>query len=60
MSRRAIAADVTRPATIGRMALVQRVVKLAAAALAFALYLWFAAVRYVPAAKARKARQRAR
>jgi hypothetical protein len=42
------------------MALVQRVVKLVAAALAFALYVWFAAVRYVPVVKARKARRPAR
>lgn len=42
------------------MALVRRVVKLVAAALAFVLYVWFAAVRYAPVVKARKARRRVR
>ena len=41
------------------MTLVQRILKLAAATLAFALYVWFAAVRAVPSVKVRKARRRA-
>jgi hypothetical protein len=41
------------------MALVRRVLKLLGAALAFAVYVWFAAVRAVPAVKRRKARRRA-
>jgi hypothetical protein len=39
--------------------LIRRIVKLVAAALAFAVYVWFAAVRNVPRVKARKARRRA-
>jgi hypothetical protein len=42
------------------MALVRRIVKLVAAALAFATYLWFAAVRNAPAVRRRKALRRAR
>lgn len=42
------------------MTLVRRIVKLVAAALAFAVYVWFAAVRNVPRVKARKARRRGR
>ena len=45
MSRRAIEADLTPRGTIEPMALVVRILKLAAALVAFALYLWFAAVR---------------
>jgi hypothetical protein len=45
-------------ATIARMALVRRILKLAGAALAFATYVWFAAVRAVPGIKARKAARR--
>lgn len=41
------------------MTLVRRVVKIAGAALAFATYVWFAAVRNVPQVRARKARKRA-
>jgi hypothetical protein len=40
------------------MTLVRRILKLAAATLAFATYVWFAAVRAVPRVKARKARRR--
>jgi hypothetical protein len=42
------------------VALVRRVLKIAAAALAFVLYVWFAAVRAAPFVKARKARRRSR
>jgi hypothetical protein len=42
------------------LALVRRIVKLVAAALAFAAYVWFAAVRYAPRVKRRKAARRAR
>jgi hypothetical protein len=42
------------------MTRVRRVLKLLGAALAFATYVWFAAVRNVPRVKARKARRRAR
>ena len=42
------------------MTLVRRILKLAGAALAFAVYVWFAAVRNVPHVKARKARRRRR
>jgi hypothetical protein len=42
------------------MAAVRRILKLAAAALAFVLYVWFAAVRHVPTVKRRKAARRAR
>jgi hypothetical protein len=41
------------------MASVRRILKLAAAAFAFLLYVWFAAVRAVPSVKRRKARRRA-
>ncbi len=41
------------------MARVRRILKLMLAALAFATYVWFAAVRYVPLVKARKRRRRA-
>jgi hypothetical protein len=40
------------------MTLVRRILKLAAAALAFATYVWFAAVRAVPRVQAGKARRR--
>jgi hypothetical protein len=40
------------------MTLVRRILKLLAAALAFATYVWIAAVRAVPGVKARKARRR--
>ena len=40
------------------MTLVRRILKLAGAALAFAVYVWIAAVRNVPRVKARKARRR--
>jgi len=42
------------------MTRVRRIVKLIGAALAFVLYVWFAAVRSVPDVKARKARRRVR
>jgi hypothetical protein len=38
--------------------LVRRALKLVAATLAFATYVWIAAVRAVPAVKRRKARRR--
>jgi hypothetical protein len=41
------------------MDLVRRIVKLAAAAVAFVLYVWFAAVRATPAVKRRKEERRA-
>ena len=41
------------------MTRVRRILKLMLAALAFASYVWFAAVRYVPLVKARKRRRRA-
>jgi hypothetical protein len=41
------------------VAFVRRILKLAGAALAFAAYVWFAAVRAVPAVKRRKAARRA-
>ena len=41
------------------MTLVRRVLKLIAAALAFAVYVWFAGVRATPKVKRRKARRRA-
>jgi hypothetical protein len=41
------------------MALVRRILKLAAAALAFVAYVWYAAVRHTPAVKRRKAARRA-
>lgn len=40
------------------MTLVRRILKLAGAALALAVYVWIAAVRNVPRVKARKARRR--
>ena len=39
---------------------VQRILKLVAAALAFFVYVWFAAVRNAPLVKRRKAARRAR
>ena len=42
------------------MTRVRRILKLLGAALAFVVYVWFAAVRHAPAVKARKARRRAR
>ena len=39
---------------------VRRILKLLGAALAFAVYVWFAAVRYTSGVKARKARRRGR
>lgn len=42
------------------MVLVRRIAKLAAALLAFATYVWFAAVRHAPAVKRRKADRRRR
>ena len=42
------------------MTLVRRVLKAAAAALAFAVYVWFEAVRLAPSVKRRKAARRAR
>jgi hypothetical protein len=41
------------------MAQIRRLLKLFAAVLAFALYVWFAAVRALPAVKRRKAARRA-
>jgi hypothetical protein len=41
------------------MALVRRILKLLGAALAFGLYVWFAAVRNVGRVKRRKAARRA-
>jgi hypothetical protein len=41
------------------MAFLRRILKLAAAGLAFAVYVWFAAVRYTPSVKRRKAARRA-
>jgi len=38
---------------------IRRILRLAGAALAFMLYVWFAAVRAVPAVKRRKALRRA-
>jgi hypothetical protein len=40
------------------MALVRRLLKLAGALLAFAAYVWIAAVRAVPTVKRRKARRK--
>ena len=42
------------------MTQVRRILKLLGAALAFAVYVWFAAVRNAPVVKRRKARRRAR
>jgi hypothetical protein len=39
---------------------VRRILKLIGAALAFAVYVWIAAVRYAPGVKARKERRRGR
>jgi hypothetical protein len=44
--------------TIECMAFVRRILKLVGAALAFFTYVWFAAVRHVPAVKRRKAARR--
>jgi hypothetical protein len=41
------------------MDFARRILKLAAAAVGFVLYVWFAAVRATPAVKRRKARRRA-
>lgn len=41
------------------MTLVRRILKLLGATLAFAVYVWFAAVRHAPAARRRKAAKRA-
>jgi hypothetical protein len=41
------------------MARIRRLLRLAAGALAFLLYVWFAAVRFAPRAKRRKARRAA-
>jgi hypothetical protein len=60
MSRRAIEGDVTPRDTIERMTRVRRILKLLGAASAFAVYVWFAAVRYAPVVKARKVRRRTR
>ena len=40
------------------MTLVRRILKLLGAALAFGTYVWFAAVRFAPAVKRRKAARR--
>jgi len=40
--------------------LVRRILKLLGATLAFAVYVWFAAVRLAPSVKRRKAARRAR
>ena len=42
------------------MTLIRRIMKLLGAALAFGVYVWFAAVRNVPRVKARKAARRRR
>ena len=42
------------------MAQVRRILKLIGALFAFAVYVWVAAVRSLPAVKARKARRRRR
>jgi hypothetical protein len=59
MSRRAIAEDVTPPDTIEPMAPIRRILKLVAAGIGFALYVWYAAVRAAPSVKRRKALRRA-
>jgi hypothetical protein len=41
------------------MALIRRLLKLAAAAIGFALYVWYTAVRATPEIKRRKAERRA-
>jgi len=58
MSLRAIAGQVTPARTIRRVTLVRRILKLLSAMLAFAVYVWFAAVRLAPEAKRRKAAKR--
>jgi hypothetical protein len=40
------------------MTLVRRILRVLTAALAFGTYVWFAAVRYAPRVKARKAQRR--
>jgi hypothetical protein len=40
------------------MAFVRRILKLVAAAVAFLTYVWFAAVRFTPSVKRRKAERR--
>jgi hypothetical protein len=57
---RPLTAPKSLASTIQRVTLVQRVLKAAAAALAFALYVWFRAVRLTPSVKRRKAARRAR
>jgi hypothetical protein len=52
--------EVTPGGTIRRMTLVRRILKAFAAAIAFAVYVWFAAVRLAPGVKRRKAARRAR
>jgi len=42
------------------MTLVRRILKLIGATVAFAVYVWFAAVRLAPSVKRRKAARRAR
>lgn len=42
------------------MTLIRRIIKLVGAALAFGVYVWFAAVRNVPRVRARKAARRRR
>jgi hypothetical protein len=51
--------EVTPLATIERMGPLRRILRLAAAAFAFLLYVWYAAVRHTPAVKRRKAVRRA-
>jgi len=61
MSRlRAICGKGTPLPSVLRVARIKRLLKLAAGALAFGLYVWFAAVRKVPLVKRRKAARRAR
>jgi hypothetical protein len=60
MSRRAMPGEPTRQRTIRRMTLVRRILKLAAAGLALAVYVWFAAVRSAGRVKRRKALRRRR
>jgi len=60
MSRRAIAVEVTRASTIRRMTLVRRILQALGATLAFAVCVWFEAVRLAPSVKRRKAARRAR
>jgi hypothetical protein len=42
------------------MTLVRRILKLIGATIAFFVYVWFAAVRFAPSVKRRKAARRAR